>query len=124
MLTGYRPALNRWSRMRELLCSPAELSPKCIPVSPKIKMPTNMSLNDFCNDVRIPEKLKSDRAPGFCGRNYKLLKSAKRKGIDLTYVETERKNQIAPIDVEFKELRKRTHNEMKATNTPRRLWDY
>ena len=29
-----------------------------------------------------------------------------------------------PIDVEIMELRKCTHEKMKATNTPRRLWDY
>ena len=43
-----------------------------------------MSLNDFFNDVGIPEKLKSDRPPYLCGWNYEFLKSAKQKGIDMT----------------------------------------
>ena len=83
-----------------------------------------MSLNDLCNDVGIPEKLKSDRAPEFCGRNSELLKHDKRKEIDLTYAEPDRKNQIAPIGVDIGELRKHTHNKTKANNTPRRLWNY
>ena len=83
-----------------------------------------MSLNYFCNDVGIPEKLKSDRDPEFCGKNSEFLESAKRKGIDLTYAEPERKNQIVPIDVEIRELRKCNHDKMKSTNTPRKLWGY
>ena len=59
------------------------------PSESKQQMPANMSLNDFCNNVGIPEKLNSDRAPEFCGRNYALIKSAKRKEIDWTYAEPE-----------------------------------
>ena len=88
------------------------------------QVPANMSLNDFCNDVGEPHKLKSDRAPEFCGRSTQFLANAKKRGIDLTYAEPERKNQISPIDVEIREIRKRTHNKMKGRNVPRRLWDY
>ena len=42
----------------------------------------------------------------------------------LTYPEPERKNQIAPIDLDTKELRKRINNKMKGKKTLRRLWDY
>ena len=83
-----------------------------------------MSLNYFCNYVGIPENIKIDRDPEFCGHNSEFMKSAKRKGIDLTYYEPERKKKIAPIDVDIRELRKRTHNKMNATNMKRRLWDY
>ena len=61
-----------------------------------------MYLNDFCNDVGIPENLKSDRGPEFCRRKSEFVKYAKQKGIYLTYVEPERKNQIAPIDVDIR----------------------
>ena len=81
-----------------------------------------MSLNDFCNDVIIPENLKIDKAQELCGQNSEFLKSTKRKGKYMTYAEPERKNHITPIDVDIRELRKRTHNSTKATNTPRRLW--
>ena len=80
-----------------------------------------MSLNDFCNYVGILEKLKSDKSPELCGRNSEYLKYAKQKGIYMTYAEPERRNQISPVDVEIRELRKRTHKKIKATNTPRSL---
>ena len=94
------------------------------PTASNQQIPANMTLNDFCNDVGVPHKLKSDRAPEFCGRSTAFLANAKKRGIDLTYAEPERKNQISPIDVEIREIRKRTHNKMKAKNVPRRLWDY
>lgn len=82
----------------------------------------NLSLIDFCNDVGVPERLKSDRAPEFCGRGTQFWKTAKRKGCDVTYAEPERKNQIAPVDNEIGELRRRTHNRL--LKVPRRLWDF
>ena len=88
------------------------------------QIPANASLNDFCHDVGIPEKLASDRAPEFCGRNSEFLKNAKGKGIDLTYAEPERKNQIYKVDLEIRELRKRVHNKMRSKNVPKRLWDF
>ena len=36
----------------------------------------NVSLNDFCNDVGIPEKLASDRAPELYGRKSAFLANA------------------------------------------------
>lgn len=86
--------------------------------------PATTSLREFCEDVGVPEKLKSDRAPEFCGRNTEYHKVARRKGINLTYAEPERKNQISPIDVEIRELRKRTNNKLRTKRAPRRLWDY
>ena len=59
------------------------------------QIPANVSLNDLCNDVGIPEKLASDRAPELCGRKSTYLTNAKLKGIDLSYAEPERKNQIS-----------------------------
>ena len=94
------------------------------PSDSKQQMPSNISLNDFCNNVKFTENLKIDRDPLFCGRNFEFLKSDKRKVINLTYAEPKRKNQIAPIGVEIREIRKRTHNKMKQTNMPGRLWDY
>ena len=44
--------------------------------------------------------------------------------IYMTYAEPERKNQIWPVGVEIRELRKRNHKKMKATNTPRIVWYY
>ena len=77
------------------------------------QVPANMSLNDFCNDVGITNNIKSDRAPEFCGRNSELILSDKQKIIDLTYAEPERRNQIAPVDVEIRELSNSTHKKLK-----------
>ena len=79
------------------------------PSESKQKMHANTSLNDFCNDVGDTEKLKSDRAPEFCGRKSEPLKYTKRKGVDLTHYEPDHKNQIAPIDAEIREPRKHNH---------------
>ena len=84
----------------------------------------NATLIEFCQDVGVPEKMKSDRAGEFCGRNSEFLKTAKSKGIDLTYAEAERKNQIAPVDLEIREIRKLTHQKMVSKNIPERLWDF
>ena len=84
----------------------------------------NVTLNDFCQDVGTPEKLKSDRAPEFCGRDSAFLKNAKKKGIDLTYSEPERKNQIYKVDHEIRELKRRWHEKMSKKRVPRRLWDF
>ena len=84
----------------------------------------NMSLNEFCADVGIPEKLKSDRAPELCGRQSAFLHNAKKKGIDLTYAEPERKNQIHKVDLEIRELKKRWHHKKKTKQIPERVWDF
>lgn len=82
------------------------------------------SLNDFCADVGIPEKLKSDRAPEFCGRESAFLKSAQKRGIELTYSEPDRKNQIYKVDLEIRELKKRWHQKKISKRVPERVWDF
>ena len=94
------------------------------PMSNHSNVSAATSLKEFCEDVGIPERLKSDRAPEFCGRNSECLKLAKKKAIELTYSEPERKNQIHEIDTEIKELGRRTRNKMKSKNVPKRLWDF
>ena len=42
----------------------------------------------------------------------------------MTYAEPERKNQIAPVDTEMRELQKRTRSKMIRKNVPSRMWDY
>lgn len=94
------------------------------PAESNVQANATASLREFCEDVGVPEKLKSDRAPEFCGRNTDFHKVAKRKGIDLRYAEPGSKNQISPIDVEMREIRKRTDNKLKSKRAPRRLWDF
>ena len=59
------------------------------PMSNHSNVSAATSLKEFCEDVGIPEQLKSDRAPEFCGRNSEFLKLAKKKTIELTYAEPE-----------------------------------
>ena len=82
------------------------------------------TLREFCSDVGIPEKLKSDRAPELCGRKSEFRKVAQKNGIDLTYAEPERKNQIWKLDLELRELKKRWHNKRRQKGAPNRLWDF
>ena len=97
---------------------------KVYPSESNHQIPANVSLNDFCNDVGIPEKLASDRAPELYGRNTAFLANAKSKGIDLTYAEPERNNQIWRVDLEIRELNRRTHNKMVSKGVPKCLWDF
>ena len=84
----------------------------------------SVTLDEFCQDVGIPEKLKSDRAPELCGHTSEFLKNAQKRGIDLTYAEPERKNQIWKVDIEIRELKKRWHQKKKTKAVTNRLWDF
>lgn len=70
------------------------------------------TLSTFCNDLGIPAKLKSDRAPELCGKGSSFYKYARKQHIDLTYAEPDRKNQISAIDTEIRQLKKRTRSKM------------
>ncbi|KAL7551328.1 hypothetical protein ACHAWF_014514 [Thalassiosira exigua] len=58
-------------------------------------------LKDFCEDVGMPERLKSDRTAELCGRKSEFLRLARKKQIDMRYVAPERKNQVFPMDLEI-----------------------
>ena len=82
-------------------------------VYPKEKHTRTMAgdaLQEFCDDVGIPEQLKVDRAPAFCGRNSDFLAATKKNRIQLTFTEPERVNQIWKVDQEIRELKKRWHH--------------
>ena len=46
------------------------------------------------------------------------------KGIDLTYAEPDRKNQIRRVDLEIHEPKERTHNKIIRKGVQKRLWDF
>ena len=68
--------------------------------------------------------MKSDRASALCGRDSEYLKVARKKGIDLTYAEAERKTQAYKVDLEIRELKKYCHHKMVEKKAPKRLWDF
>ena len=82
------------------------------------------TLSTFCDDLGVPAKLKMDRAPELVGKGTAFYKLARKRHIGLTYAEPERKNQIAPVDTEMRELQKRTRSKMVRKNVPSRMWDY
>ena len=58
------------------------------------------------------------------GRNTDFYKYAKKRHINLTYEEPYRKNQIWPVDLEMRELKKHVRNKMVRRNVPGRAWDF
>ena len=70
--------------------------------------------------------LKSDRAGELVGGTSDFYKLARKKHINLTYADSEIKNQIWPVDLEIRELKmkKRGKNKMRAKNVPARAWNF
>jgi hypothetical protein len=65
-----------------------------------------------------------DRAPELVGKGADFYKLARKRHIGLDYAEPDRHNQIAPVDIEMRELEKRTRAKMVRWNVPSRMWDY
>ena len=80
------------------------------------------ALKVFITDVGVPEDVKTDMAPSFVGRNTNFQKLVSRKQIKLRHQEAGRKNQIAIVDNEIRELRKQWKILMEKKNVPGRLW--
>ena len=68
------------------------------PSESKKSVDASQTLNNFCQDVGVPEHIKSDRAPELCGRNSAFLALAKRKHIECTYAEPEQSKQMWKIN--------------------------
>ncbi|KAL7484489.1 hypothetical protein ACHAW6_010126 [Cyclotella cf. meneghiniana] len=80
------------------------------------------TLSTLCDDIGLPDRLKSDSAPELVGKGTDFYKLACKRHIDLTHAEL--KNQISLVDMEIRELQKRTHSKMLRRNVPSRMWDY
>ena len=52
------------------------------------------------------------------------MENPRKRGIDLTYPEPERKNQIWKVDLEIREMKRQWHEIMKTRRVPERLWDF
>eukprot|EP00970_Alexandrium_tamarense_P011591 scaffold2548_cov135-Alexandrium_tamarense.AAC.1 len=64
------------------------------------------SLNAFIEDVGAPERIKTDSAAEFTGRNSEFAKLCRKRSIRQTFQEAGRSNQIPHVDVQIRELRK------------------
>ncbi|KAL7537429.1 hypothetical protein ACHAWF_005759 [Thalassiosira exigua] len=82
------------------------------------------SLQRFCDDVGVPVNLKTDRAKEFVERMTDFMMLVKKRHINMTYAEPERKNQITRVDREIRDLKRRWHDKMRKKNVHERLWDY
>ena len=82
------------------------------------------TLQEFYEDISIPENLKSDRAPELCRREPSYLKLAKGKRTHLTYEDPERSNEIFYVNIAIRELKKSWHQKMVSKNYPRRVLDF
>ena len=59
------------------------------------------TLQEICEDVGIPDNLKSDRAPYSYVRESSYIKLAKYKRVILTYAEPERSNEIYNVELQL-----------------------
>lgn len=82
------------------------------------------ALREFIDDVGVPEKLKTDRAGSFIGRNSDFVRYCTKRGISQSWSEAERSNQIWKADVEIRELKKKWQESKRRRNVPPRLWDW
>ncbi|KAL7548104.1 hypothetical protein ACHAWF_011394 [Thalassiosira exigua] len=82
------------------------------------------SLRRFCDDIGVLINLGTDRSKEFVERMTDFRKLVKKRHINMTYAEPERKNQIFRVDREICDLKRRWHDKMWKKNVPERLWDY
>ena len=80
------------------------------------------ALRRFTDDVGIPAKLKSDMAASFVGQHTDFQALVRRLGIDMTFAEPYRHNQIPSVDIAIRDLKRGWRSKMRKRNVPRRLW--
>jgi hypothetical protein len=95
---------------------------KAIPVTAKAE--AGQTLIDFTDDVGIPERLVSDGAGEFTGRETEFVKHARRMRIKHHIAEQGRHNQNYAAEREIGTLSKRWKLSMRRKKVPQRLWDF
>ena len=95
---------------------------KVIPMT--AKSDAGKSLVDFTDDVGIPERVITDGAGEFTGKNTEFVKEARRMRILLHTTEQGRKNQNHAAEREIGTLVKRWRLRMLKKNVPKRVWDF
>ena len=80
------------------------------------------SLRRFTEEIGIPANLKCDMAAAFVGRHTDFQRLVQKLGINMTYAEPYRHNQLQQVDVAIRELKRKWRNKMGSRNVPRRLW--
>ena len=80
------------------------------------------SLRRLTEDLGIPANLKSDMAASFTGQHTDFQRLIRKLGINMTFSEPHRHNQLQQIDVAIRDLKRRWRNKMITRNVPNRLW--
>ncbi len=78
----------------------------------------------FTQDVGVPERLTTDMAKEFVGRNTDFHKKVTSHGVDYTMSEHGRKNQNYAAELEIGNLRRRWRQTKAIREIPERLWDF
>jgi hypothetical protein len=82
------------------------------------------TLQDFADDVGIPDTLICDLATEQVGAHTPMMKEIRRLRIRLRNSEKGRSNQNHKAETEIREIKKKWKIRMREKNVPRRLWDY
>ena len=80
------------------------------------------SLRRLTEDVGIPAKLKSDMAATFKGQHTDFQALVRKLGINMTFAEPYRHNQIQSVDIAIRDIKRGWRNKMRKRNIPNRLW--
>ena len=92
------------------------------PSASKGDLDSTESLQRFTEEIGIPANLKCDMAAAFVGRHTDFQRLVQQLGINLTYAEPYRHNQLQQVDVAIQELKQKWCNKMGSRNVPRQLW--
>lgn len=78
----------------------------------------------FTQDVGVPDRLTTDMAKEFVGRNTDFYKQLTAHGVNFTIAEQGRKNQNFAAELEIGNLRRRWRQTRAVREIPERLWDF
>jgi hypothetical protein len=92
------------------------------PTASKRDLDSTESLRHFTEEIGIPANLKCNMAAAFVGQHTDFQRPVQRLGINLTYAEPYRHNQLQQVDVAIRELKRKWRNKMGSRNVPRHLW--
>ena len=92
------------------------------PTPTKSDRDSTESLRQFTEEIGIPANLKCDMVAAFVGRHTDFQRLVQKLGINMTYAEPYRHNQLQQVNVAIQELKRKWRNKMGSRNVPRRLW--
>jgi hypothetical protein len=95
-----------------------------VPLASKTGTEVGRALQEFIDDVGVPDMLVCDLAGEQYGKHTDFVKFARRAHIKLHYAEMGHHNQNAQAEQEIGHLKRRWKTTMVNKNIPGRLWDF